>query len=153
MPYPVETGGDTPHIGSEKSRVKPDCHPVYPQVDNSVFIQALYHDVLQRMPRSDELSRWSRELNAGMSRGKLLLELSQSQEYRTPERLAQRSCELLHLAMQRSNVPSLAAGERLQLSALAAAHAEGNMTQLLDLEAQWARQHLDSGRYGTRFLP
>lgn len=125
----------------------------YPQVDNSAFIEALYRGILQRPPRSDELLRWTRELNAGTSRGNLLLELSQSQEYRTPDRLAQRSWELLHLAMQRSNVPTHTAAERQQLSALVAAHATGNLTQILDLEAQRARQHLDSGSYRARFLP
>lgn len=125
----------------------------YPQLDNSAFIEALYRGILQRPPRSAELSRWTRELNAGTSRGNLLLELSQSQEYRTPDRLAQRSWELLHLAMQRSNVPTLTAAERQQLSALVAAHATGNMTQILELEAQRARQHLDSGSYRARFLP
>lgn len=132
---------------------RPEFKSRYPQASHEAFVQALFMNVLKRAPTSAELSRWIGALDGGASRGELLLDLARSQEYQTPERLARRSWDLLHLAMLRSNVPALDAEERQQLASLSAAYAANSMDRIVEIEAQRARHHLDSPAYRARFLP
>lgn len=54
----------------------------YGALTNSQFVSLVYNNVLGRAPDAAGLSHWTSQLNAGMTRGDMMLAFSESSEYR-----------------------------------------------------------------------
>ena len=54
----------------------------YGTLNNAQFVDRVYQNVLGRAPDADGLAHWTGQLNAGMTRGQLMVAFSESPEYR-----------------------------------------------------------------------
>lgn len=138
---------------AEAMVLRPEFKARFPQTDASAFVQAFYLANLNRAPTSTELNQWVSALNQGQSRAVLLQTLALSAQWYKPARQAAQSWDLLHLLLQRQDLPALDATAQQQLALLTQAYSQNSTAQALALEQQLARAHLNSSSYHHRFLP
>jgi hypothetical protein len=60
----------------------PEFRNTYGALSNSEFVQLVYRNVLERTPDAGGLAYWTDHVNRGMSRGRMLMGFSESNEYR-----------------------------------------------------------------------
>jgi hypothetical protein len=60
----------------------PEFVNAYGALDNAGFVDRVYRNVLGRAPDSAGLAYWKGQIDAGMTRGRMMVEFSESAEYR-----------------------------------------------------------------------
>ena len=67
---------------SDAFATSPEFVARYGSLDNAQFVQLVYQNVLARQPDANGLAFWIGQMNAGMTRGQLMLQFSEAVEYR-----------------------------------------------------------------------
>ena len=73
--------GDSLAAISDQFATSPEFVATYGSLDNAQFVQRVYSNVLARAPDSGGLAFWVGQMNAGMTRGQMMLQFSESPEY------------------------------------------------------------------------
>ena len=75
-------GGQSLIAISQQFAQSPEFQITYGSLNNSQFVDRVYRNVLGRAPDAGGLAFWTQQINSGMTRGEMMVQFSESAEYK-----------------------------------------------------------------------